>query len=54
MVASILVGKSIILVSERSAALVSVAEAARELLRPFEWMVSVALMLAVARWFADS
>ncbi|KUF92356.1 Phosphopantothenate--cysteine ligase 2 [Phytophthora nicotianae] len=35
--ASILVGKSIILVSERSTALVSVAEAARELLKPFEW-----------------
>ncbi|KAF1777243.1 CBP histone acetyltransferase [Phytophthora cactorum] len=35
--ASVLVGKSIILVSERPAALVSVAEAARELLKPFEW-----------------
>ncbi|ETK83365.1 hypothetical protein F441_11661 [Phytophthora nicotianae CJ01A1] len=35
--ASILVGKSIILVSERSTAVVSVAEAARELLKPFEW-----------------
>ncbi|KAE9045596.1 hypothetical protein PR002_g2133 [Phytophthora rubi] len=36
--ASILVGKSIILVSERSAALISVAEGTRELLKPFEWM----------------
>ncbi|KAG7386502.1 hypothetical protein PHYPSEUDO_015602 [Phytophthora pseudosyringae] len=36
--ASVLVGKSIILVSERSTALISVAEAAREFLRPFEWM----------------
>ncbi|KAF4041904.1 DENN domain-containing protein [Phytophthora infestans] len=35
---SILVGKSIILVSERASALISVAEAARELLKPFEWM----------------
>ncbi|KAG3113086.1 hypothetical protein PI124_g10269 [Phytophthora idaei] len=35
--ASVLVGKSIILVSECTAALVSVAEAARELLKPFEW-----------------
>ncbi|KAL4155557.1 hypothetical protein PRNP1_007665 [Phytophthora ramorum] len=36
-VASVLVGKSAIFVSERSAALVTVAEATRELLQPFEW-----------------
>lgn len=35
--ASILVGRSIILVSDRSTALVSVSEAIRELLKPFEW-----------------
>ncbi|KAG6623775.1 putative histone acetyltransferase [Phytophthora cinnamomi] len=37
-IATILVGKSILLVSERSAALVAVAEATRELLKPFEWI----------------
>ncbi|POM57391.1 Hypothetical protein PHPALM_38103 [Phytophthora palmivora] len=35
---TVLVGKSIILVSERPAALISVAEAVRELLKPLEWM----------------
>ncbi|KAL7993838.1 putative cDENN domain, RGS domain, RGS domain superfamily, tripartite DENN domain-containing protein [Plasmopara halstedii] len=35
--ASILVGRSIIVVSNRSSALVSVIEAIRELLKPFEW-----------------
>ncbi|KAJ8524058.1 hypothetical protein ON010_g17060 [Phytophthora cinnamomi] len=40
-IATILVGKSILLVSERSAALVAVAEATRELLKPFEWIVSL-------------